>query len=176
MFCSKCGKPTENNQPICNDCLQAMNGAQAQPQQQAYQQPYQAYQQPQYQQPYYAPQPPKAPALTKPSLAKSIVSLALSSVALIAMYIVLIEALTYYDYYYRYFDTTYYLVMTFIFVAPAVISIVFGAKSIGGSTMVLADRTTKKHIPTLIFGIVGLIQGILAALMCFITLILCMTA
>ena len=187
MFCTKCGKPTENNQPICNDCLQAMNGAQAQPQQ-AYQQPqYQQPQyQPQYQQPqqaYYAPQAPKAPALTKPTLGKAIAGLILASVALFVLTYVFfyVEANlsyysnSYYDYYYGYYYNYggyyYYnytvesLVMIILMLPPSIIGLTFGAKSIGGSNMVLADGTRKKHIATLILGIAALIIGISAVCM-----------
>ena len=190
MFCTKCGKPTENNQPICNDCLQAMNGAQAQPQQAyqqpqyqqpQYQQPYQAYQQPQYQpqyqQPYYAPQAPQAPALTKPTLGKAIAGLILASVAfavLLYVYIYvesysLLDYYYYYGYYYSYgLDYTSTLIftsLTGLMLPPSIIGLVFGAKSIGGSNMVLADGTRKKHIATLILGIAALIMGITAVIM-----------
>ena len=192
MFCTKCGKPTENNQPICNDCLQAMNGAQAQPQQQAYQQPqyqqpqyqqpYQAYQQPQYQpqyqpqQAYYAPQAPKAPALTKPTLGKAIAGLILASIAFaVLLYVyIYVESYSYLDYYYDYyygyyysygFDYTWSLIVTILMLPPSIIGLTFGAKSIGGSNMVLADGTRKKHIATLILGIAALVMGITAVIM-----------
>ena len=197
MFCTKCGKPTENNQPICNDCLQAMNGAQAQPQQAyqqpqyqqpQYQQPYQAYQQPQYQpqyqpqQAYYAPQAPKAPALTKPTLGKAITSMILATIALFVMTYVLIYIDTYsYSYYYSYYyysywDPTYSIVMIMLFLPPAILGTVFGAKSLGGSKLVLADGSTKKHIPTFILGLAGMIQGILALVLSFVSFIYAVTA
>ena len=192
MFCTNCGKPTENNQTLCNDCLQA-GAQQAQPQQ-AYQQPqyqqapyqpqyqqpqYQQPYQPQYQQPYYAPQAPKAPAVTGPTLGKAITGIILASIALFVLTYVYfyIEANIrwtwhsgyysygyyysgYYSYYYPY--TEWSLVMILLMLPPAIIGLVFGAKSIGGSNMVLADGTRKKHIPTLILGIAALVIGISA--------------
>ena len=198
MFCTKCGKPTENNQTLCNDCLQA--SAQAQPQQayqqpqyqQAYQQPqyqqapyqpqYQQPYQPQYQQPYYAPQAPKVPALTKPTLGKAITSMILSNIALCLMTYILIYIDTYsYSYYYSYYyysywDPTYSIIMIMLFLAPAIIGTVFGAKSLGGSKLVLQDGSTKKHLPTFILGLAGMIQGILALLLAFISFIYAVTA
>ena len=171
MFCSKCGKPTENNQPICNDCLQAMNGVQPQPQQ-AYQ-PYQAYQQPyqQSQQAYYQPPKPSVPSLNQPTLGKAITSMILSSVALVVMYILFFNALdaASYYYYYYYWDSTMSIVWNMLFLPPAIIGTVFGAKSLGGSQLILTDGTVKKHIPTFVLGLVGMIQGIIALICSFAT-------
>ena len=193
MFCTNCGKPTENNQTLCNDCLQA-GAQQAQPQQ-AYQQPqyqqapyqpqyqqpqYQQPYQPQYQQPYYAPQAPKAPAVTGPTLGKAIAGIILASIALFVMcYIpVYVAENTYYYYsYWNYYSYYYYdyaiesMIMIALFLPPAIIGLTFCAKSIGGSRMMLADGTTKRHVPTLILGIAGLITGITAVIMSIVAFI-----
>ena len=147
MFCTNCGKPTENNQPLCNDCLQA--GAQVPPQQ-TYQQPQQApYQQPfQPQQPYYAaPVAPVAPANN--GLGKAIASNVLGTVAITFLY-------------YIGFGLGFLLatLWAMLFAAPSIISIVTGAKAIK-----LSKQTNPPFTASKILGITGLVQGIIATIL-----------
>ena len=189
MFCTRCGKQIDYDQPVCNECLQELlQGEQtkAQPQPQpTYEQPTYQQAQPTYQQPVYQqPQPaynyaPTAPIAEKPvvikdgkkAFGKALTSTILSTIAFIAMYIILIDALAWNWYYY--WDPTTDLICTFLFTAPAVISIIFGAKSLRGSKSVSPEGRVSKHIPSFILGLVGMITGITAAFIAFINLCIC---
>jgi hypothetical protein len=119
-----------------------MNAPQAQPQQPQYQQP---------QQPYYAaPQAPIAPvAPANNGLGKGIASNILGG--LTCMFIWIIG-----------FNLGFLLAFLFalMFTAPAIISIVTGAKALK-----LSKQTNPPFVASRILGIIGLIQGITATVM-----------
>ena len=196
MFCTRCGKQIDYDQPVCNECLQELlqgEQAKAQPQPQptyeqpTYQQAQPTYQQPVYQQPQpaynYAPAAPVAeekPVVVKngkKAFGKALTSTILGSIGLLAMFIIFVMALDEmsYSYYYYYFDPAPYIGCIFVFLAPVIISIIFGAKSLGKSKTVSPEGRVSKHIPSFILGLVGMIEGITAAFTAFIAFCMCMS-
>ena len=56
------------------------------------------------------------------------------------------------------------IILDSLFIAPAIISIIFGAKSLSGSN-VHTEFGVKKDKRTFIFGLIGMIQGIISTLL-----------
>ena len=160
MYCSKCGRPTENNQTLCNECLQMQNP------QGSY------YANNNYAAPGYNNYAPAAPVVHpgKRAFGKALTSTILSTIALIVAWILFAavqanSAVSYYSYYYYYYwDPTPNIIGNLLVLAPAIISIIFGAKSLGESKGLTAKGMTR-HVPSFILGLIGLIQGIAAALL-----------
>ena len=175
MYCIKCGKPIPEGQVACNECtlellqkeLQAKNvdtaptlsepmtedapADQATP---VTEEAVPGYTEPVVNEPIFAPPfyaqsaPIKAPK--SPCSAKAIVAFILSCVSL---YFVL-QAYTIYE--------PLAIIVCLFFIAPVVISIIFGAKSISGCKIYTAFGVQKDK-RTFVFGLIGMIQGIVSA-------------
>lgn len=169
MYCIKCGKQIPDGQVACNECTIALLQKELQtptvneapiveetPVTEApiveeaplnYTEP--VVNEPIFAPPFYA-QPAPTKALKSPCSAKAIVAFILSCVSL---YFVL-QAYTIYE--------PLAIIVCLFFIAPVVISIIFGAKSISGCKVYTAFGVQKDK-RTFVFGLIGMIQGIVSA-------------
>ena len=177
MYCIKCGKQIPEGQVACNECtlellqkeLQAKNvdtaptrsepmtedapADQANP---VTEEAVPGYTEPViniegFVPPVYTQPLPKKKSPKSPCSAKATVSFILSCVSL---YLVLQALST---------PGLVAIILCSLFIAAVVISIVFGAKSLSGCK-VITETGVQKDTRTFVFGLIGMIQGILSAL------------
>lgn len=147
MFCTNCGKSTENDQTVCNECLAKLHNAQAAPQ----------------------PQPATgvttAKVSTASALAKAITSNVLGSIVIFFAGRMLFGGSLRYGYFGSFLYSLFYAI---VLLAPAIVSIVLGGRSRN-----LAKKCDPHSTPATVFSLTGLIQGIVSTVMA--ALIPCVT-
>lgn len=183
MYCIKCGKQIPEGQIVCNDCTLALLEKDMQPKENAPQEsaPGADYTAPvvnineepvvyEYEEPVSAPnipyQPvnayiptPKPKAPKSPCSAKSTVAFILSCVAFYCT-LQILPVYTLSDF-----------ILYLFIIPPVIISIIFGTKSLSGCK-VYTEIGVLKDTRTFVFGLIGMIQGIVSASLLTLGLIL----